>query len=234
MTETEKREFWGLVRKTEGCWVWQGKYSDESSPYFSLRPRHGKGGYTHSASKASYFLHYGIVTTIKNPVRHTCNNSGCVRPDHLYTTFAGDSHKFEHIDETCQCSGRRCTHCSLVKCVGMFNKSPSKEGTRLPRCRQCEASLRRQDTYDMPEGGYDQMVKLQGGACEICGFVSRLVVDHDHNTDKVRDLLCVRCNLLLGHSGQSGDSKEVLRRSIRYLSKHSGATEGLFEQYIDG
>lgn len=47
---------------------------------------------------------------------------------------------------------------------------------------------------------YDALSERQGGRCAICGDVpkGRLVVDHDHETGKVRGLLCNFCNAALG------------------------------------
>src|ERR1035437_10727167 len=47
---------------------------------------------------------------------------------------------------------------------------------------------------------YDELFKKQNGYCPICGrhqseFKKRLSVDHDHNTKKVRGLLCQNCNI---------------------------------------
>lgn len=47
------------------------------------------------------------------------------------------------------------------------------------------------------------MVERQGGGCAICHRgpskgTARLYVDHDHDTDKVRGLLCQQCNSALG------------------------------------
>lgn len=49
------------------------------------------------------------------------------------------------------------------------------------------------------------MVRVQGGACAICRQVSdgTLHVDHDHETGKVRGLLCFDCNTAIAKLGDS-------------------------------
>ena len=78
--------------------------------------------------------------------------------------------------------------------------------------------------------GYQEvldMLEAQNNLCAICqevgfkmhsGIDSPLNVDHDHNTGKVRGLLCHNCNRALG---LMKDNTEWLRRSISYLE---GAT----------
>ena len=61
----------------------------------------------------------------------------------------------------------------------------------------------------------------QEGCCAICGVHQSelkrvLVVDHDHETDKVRGLLCTPCNTSLG---RFGDNLEGLMRAVNYLRK---------------
>jgi hypothetical protein len=46
---------------------------------------------------------------------------------------------------------------------------------------------------------------------------SRLCVDHDHTTGKVRGLLCHDCNVGIGFMR---DSVENFRRAIAYLDRH--------------
>jgi hypothetical protein len=49
---------------------------------------------------------------------------------------------------------------------------------------------------------YNRMLEEQGGRCAICGREpngQQLSVDHDHETNEVRGLLCQPCNLALGH-----------------------------------
>jgi hypothetical protein len=44
------------------------------------------------------------------------------------------------------------------------------------------------------------MFQRQNGKCAICCQTERkLVVDHNHTTNKVRGLLCNACNSVIGH-----------------------------------
>ena len=46
---------------------------------------------------------------------------------------------------------------------------------------------------------YHAMHERQGGQCAICGTsAEKLVVDHNHKTGKVRELLCHLCNAMIG------------------------------------
>ena len=85
-----------------------------------------------------------------------------------------------------------------------------------------EAQLR--CVYNMTLLDYAKMYKEQGGCCAICGtpqrkLKKRLSVDHDHATDMVRGLLCLRCNVGLGCFE---DNVEILSRAMSYL-KGGGA-----------
>jgi hypothetical protein len=66
----------------------------------------------------------------------------------------------------------------------------------------------------------EEMRRRQNDLCAICGVnVSEdFHVDHDHASGRVRELLCMKCNTLLGHSS---DSIDVLKRAIQYLERHS-------------
>ena len=76
--------------------------------------------------------------------------------------------------------------------------------------------------YGITPSDYDTLYKSQNGCCAICGIhqtelKKRLYVDHDHSTGKVRALLCVNCNMLIGHAQEK---VEILEKSIGYLKKY--------------
>ena len=65
----------------------------------------------------------------------------------------------------------------------------------------------------------------QSGGCAICGVQLTIyeglssndaVVDHDHDTDQIRGLLCRRCNLGIGYFD---DNPENVLRAAEYLLK---------------
>lgn len=80
--------------------------------------------------------------------------------------------------------------------------------------------------YGITVADYDAMLDAQGGVCGICGGppngiskAGRFYIDHDHDTDEVRGLLCSQCNLLLG---AARDSIPNLMAAIAYLGRTKG------------
>lgn len=75
--------------------------------------------------------------------------------------------------------------------------------------------------YGISENDYLEMLKQQKNGCAICGTMdakhwetNNLLIDHCHNTGKVRGLLCNRCNTTLG---LVNDDIKILKRMITYL-----------------
>ena len=67
---------------------------------------------------------------------------------------------------------------------------------------------------------YDKMLENQNGVCAIClnscNSGKRLAVDHCHETGKVRQLLCRRCNQSIG---KFNDDPILLQKAVDYLLK---------------
>lgn len=85
-------------------------------------------------------------------------------------------------------------------------------------------------TYRMSRGQYDAMLAEQGGVCAICkqpevglsrtGKVRRLAVDHCHRTGQVRALLCVRCNLKVGHLEPALEGEPaIIEAALAYIEE---------------
>lgn len=60
------------------------------------------------------------------------------------------------------------------------------------------ASERLKRHYGLSACDVAEMAERQGGCCAICAQPASLVVDHDHETGRVRALLCTQCNTAIG------------------------------------
>ena len=75
--------------------------------------------------------------------------------------------------------------------------------------------------YGLTPEAYAILLEAQLHKCALCKkptreLKSKLCVDHDHRTGRVRGLLCRPCNLWLMHDR---DTVEALQNAIDYLTK---------------
>lgn len=91
--------------------------------------------------------------------------------------------------------------------------------------RYREIELRKNFNIGVAE--YDAMFAAQNGVCDICkkpetavirGKVIYLSVDHDHETNAIRGLLCGHCNHAIG---KFDDDVDLLLSAAAYLRKHA-------------
>jgi len=61
------------------------------------------------------------------------------------------------------------------------------------------------------------LVAQQGGLCDICGRLRRLIVDHDHRTGAARGMLCSPCNVRL--EGTIDHPERWLRKAEAYATR---------------
>jgi len=67
-----------------------------------------------------------------------------------------------------------------------------------------------------------ELIDNQDGKCAICTNDLKdthdVCVDHCHKTNKIRGILCRKCNLGIGHLN---DSIEILKSAQKYLEKYN-------------
>ena len=111
--------------------------------------------------------------------------------------------------------GRKPTWCPKPACKTkrnrIYNRSPS--GVLRNKCGQLKFK------YGITLEQRNSILTAQGECCAVCnrtdpGSTKDWNVDHDHNTGKIRGILCHDCNLLLGHAK---DDVSILQRAINYL-----------------
>ena len=144
---------------------------------------------------------------------------------------------------------RKCSKCKQKKHKTEFYKDKSQKTGLCSICIECQkkkdkgrwssengrtTTLRThyKKRYGITLEDYDNILESQSGKCAICdsdspgGKKGRFAVDHDHETKKIRGLLCGTCNILLGHSK---DNTNILLKAIQYLTKgeNDGYTKSL-------
>lgn len=71
--------------------------------------------------------------------------------------------------------------------------------------------------YGLTIEQYEHILIQQDRKCKICksdfSKKKKAVIDHDHKSQKIRGLLCVGCNVSLGHIERDG----FLEKAIEYL-----------------
>lgn len=90
------------------------------------------------------------------------------------------------------------------------------------KTKQQIARGKRIRSYGITELQHWLMESYQGHKCAICEQPEKngksLSIDHDHDSGKVRGLLCNNCNRALG---LLKDDKEMLSKAIHYLSNRT-------------
>lgn len=133
---------------------------------------------------------------------------------------------------------KRCGMCLAVKKLKEFYRSGNSYHSY---CKACNSEWRKsrydsdktrdrylRATYNITLEEYNILFFQQGGLCAVCSQpetvidpytkqVKYLAVDHNHKTDKVRQLLCSDCNTLLGVLEKDPNRVKLL---VKYLKKH--------------
>jgi len=105
-----------------------------------------------------------------------------------------------------------------------------------------QMARRLKSDYGLTPEGYAEMYEAQGGLCWICKEPKRsrletgtstrevLCIDHCHHTDKVRGLLCSKCNSAIG---LFRENELNLLNAVVYLKHFTGLEAAALEQIED-
>jgi hypothetical protein len=106
-----------------------------------------------------------------------------------------------------------CSRCGEFREAAEFYRNKNSPTGRDSWCKDCRRTYHRAYTYGISEEKLKEFTDI--GECQICGATERLFIDHCHNKNEVRGLLCINCNFGIGNFR---DSKELLIRAAEYLS----------------
>jgi predicted Fe-S protein YdhL (DUF1289 family) len=120
---------------------------------------------------------------------------------------------------------KQCRKCLRVLGLESFRFASLQENKRHNICGTCR-NIHRQVTRTAYREEYETLLEKQNGVCAICGIsaeelTKKLIVDHNHETLKVRGLLCWSCNSGLGFFK---DNQAHLAMAIEYLVKTDDAS----------
>lgn len=113
---------------------------------------------------------------------------------------------------------KKCTGCNQIKLIEDFGWNYDKrsgKSYRRSHCKTCRNRTKQLRKYNIKIGDYKEMYNKQGGKCYICNvYHIKLVIDHNHTTNRIRALLCDSCNKGLGFFK---DNSSTLLAASEYL-----------------
>jgi len=136
-------------------------------------------------------------------------------------------------------TSKECTKCKTTQDISEFHNRTLTSGKKTfsSQCKTCRKEYlykwratnpleykehytrsKLKSKYALTAADVERMKEEQNFCCAICDEPKRLVIDHSHDTGKVRGLLCHSCNTHLGVI----ENKEKMRRMQEYLNEANG------------
>lgn len=128
--------------------------------------------------------------------------------------------------------GKVCKFCNKFLDFSFFTMRKDKENfdttdgrKYMTNCMCCTSLVTKLNYYNISEEDFNNLRLEYRDCCGICGKHESecrnlktkhygLYIDHCHETNIVRGLLCHNCNLIIGHAK---DDLELLKSAILYL-----------------
>lgn len=111
----------------------------------------------------------------------------------------------------------KCFLCEKLKEVNKFYlRGKGEVGYRQP-CKECSYWISSAKAYNITIDELKELKKIEN--CAICNSSTRLVIDHNHETGKIRDVICHHCNMVIGFSKEN---PEILEKVKAYILNYIG------------
>ena len=126
---------------------------------------------------------------------------------------------------------KRCPDCGRYKPLDQFPRNKRMHDGRHAYCKPCHNARGHESKqrlyggsrhyhlkhrYGIGASEVEDLIRRQGNVCPICDRPAPEHVDHDHETGRVRGVLCFNCN---GGLGQFADDTQRLARAQLYLEE---------------
>ena len=184
---------------------------------------------------------------IFNSVVEMCNELGFSEPKarHQISGRTKNTLQIEYIEKSkvgLKIVEAVCKKCKILKPSEDFGFNKRTKSIRCYTCKKCRAKREKErrkqkgahylrvrnimSSYKVSESEAERLRSIWN--CECCGVeltkaksnvrcITDQVIDHCHETNIIRGVLCSACNLALGHAR---DSVEVLEKLKDYLINH--------------
>lgn len=131
--KTLEERFWSKVKKTDGCWIWQG-HVNKKTHYGMIQVNHApKLVHVISFEWSNGSIPEGME------IDHLCRNRICVNPDHLEAV----KHRDNVLRGINACAtNAKVTHCPQGHPYDLFNTYYRPDGGR--DCKLCRVRRRRE------------------------------------------------------------------------------------------
>ena len=85
------------------------------------------------------------------------------------------------------------------------------------RVKEIQHRSKLKRNYNLTVEEYKQLLQFQKNKCGVCGIILTMpCIDHDHQTGKIRGILCNSCNTGLG---MLGDNLDNIINAFNYLKQ---------------
>jgi len=127
----------------------------------------------------------------------------------------------------------KCKKCMVNLSLDKYYFNKNGKDKRQNVCKKCmniynykiDKNHKLKKAYGITLNDYNKLLVNQKNRCSICGINNNgkyrnknraFAVDHCHNTNKIRGLLCSDCNIAIG---LLKDNVKYLQSAINYLNK---------------